>query len=83
MATQDTTKAEPKPKPSKAESVGKMALRNNDTAQGAADYVNTGRWGYRASAKDKQVPSGPGGWAGQARDDKWLILEVDRDSIPK
>lgn len=83
MATQDSVQAEPKPKANKAESVGKMALKHSDTAKGAADYVNGGRWGFRAFAKDNNRELGPGGWSGQARDDKWLILEVDRDTTPK
>lgn len=81
MATPNSgVQAEPKPETNKIKSVGEMALKKNDTAQEAANYVNGGSWGFRASAKDNKVDAGPKGWAGQAKDKRWLILEKDRDS---
>lgn len=85
MATSNSNASdEPKKaKTNKIASVGKMALKQNDTAKEAADYVNSGSWGFRASAKDNKIDAGPNGWTGQAKDRRWLILEADRDSTPK
>lgn len=79
--------AEPakKSKPT-AQSIGELALKQRDTAQEAANYVNTGSYpskGFRATHHDKIPAVGPHDWKGQARDDRYLVIHGSQDAASK
>lgn len=83
MATNEPT---PKAKNHKAKSIGEIALRNTSTAEEACRYVNQSAYpnqGFRAHHKDTIGANdlGPNDWAGQHRDDRYLIIHANQDTV--
>lgn len=76
----------------KAKQIAKIALRNSDTAEGAARYIKEHttfpKQGYQAHHKDHFDLNTPGypeneDHAEQAKDDRWLIIHKSKEAQPK
>jgi hypothetical protein len=86
MAVANTNASPPKAPNHKAKTIGELALRNTSTAEDAARYVNQSAYpnqGFRAHHKDELGPNDlrPTDWAGQAPDERYLIIHASQDSV--